>query len=101
MLKLRAFAIKVLSLTCSSSACEHNWSTFNQVRTKKRNKLAAEWMDKLVYVMFNKKLKDGHINHQKHRNAENDKDQFNFPFDKIFFSKFFGLKLFFLLLFFF
>jgi hypothetical protein len=29
--KLKAFAVKVLSLTCSSSACERNWSTFNQV----------------------------------------------------------------------
>jgi hypothetical protein len=29
--ELRNFAVKILSLTCSSSACERNWSTFSQV----------------------------------------------------------------------
>ncbi|KAK0608606.1 hypothetical protein LWI29_033278 [Acer saccharum] len=29
--ELQSFAIRVLSLTCSSSACERNWSTFNLV----------------------------------------------------------------------
>ena len=29
--ELRSFAVKILSLTCSSSACERNWSTFNLV----------------------------------------------------------------------
>ncbi|KAK2646644.1 hypothetical protein Ddye_021839 [Dipteronia dyeriana] len=29
--ELMGFAVKVLSLTCSSSACERNWSTFNLV----------------------------------------------------------------------
>ncbi|KAL4562046.1 hypothetical protein LXL04_034235 [Taraxacum kok-saghyz] len=29
--ELKAFAIKILGLTCSASACERNWSTFNQV----------------------------------------------------------------------
>ncbi|KAL8520588.1 hypothetical protein ACS0TY_011211 [Phlomoides rotata] len=31
---LRSFAIKVLSLTCSSSDCERNWSIFENVSTK-------------------------------------------------------------------
>ncbi|KAL8548056.1 hypothetical protein ACS0TY_007388 [Phlomoides rotata] len=31
---LRSFAIKVLSLTCSSSGCERNWSIFENVSTK-------------------------------------------------------------------
>ena len=30
--ELQRFAIRVLSLTCSSSGCERNWSTFEQVR---------------------------------------------------------------------
>ncbi|KAH6837522.1 hypothetical protein C2S53_008495 [Perilla frutescens var. hirtella] len=29
--ELKSFATKILGLTCSSSACERNWSTFNQV----------------------------------------------------------------------
>jgi hypothetical protein len=30
---LKKFAIKVLSLTCSSSGCERNWSVFEHVRS--------------------------------------------------------------------
>jgi hypothetical protein len=29
---LRPLAAKILGLTCSSSACERNWSVFQQVR---------------------------------------------------------------------
>ena len=31
--ELRKMAIKILNLTCSSSACERNWSAFERVRT--------------------------------------------------------------------
>ncbi|GMP81844.1 hypothetical protein CsSME_00036418 [Camellia sinensis var. sinensis] len=34
---LQTFAIKVLSLTCSSSGCERNWSVFEHLHSKKRN----------------------------------------------------------------
>jgi len=30
--ELQRFAIRVLSLTCSSSGCERNWSVFKRVR---------------------------------------------------------------------
>ena len=30
-LELKWFAIRVLSLTCSSSGCERNWSSFEMV----------------------------------------------------------------------
>ena len=30
--ELQRFAIRVLSLTCSSSGCERNWSAFEMVR---------------------------------------------------------------------
>ncbi|XP_057452218.1 uncharacterized protein LOC130744040 [Lotus japonicus] len=56
--KLRNFAIWVLSLTCSSSGCERNWSAFEMVHTKKRNKLHQKKMNDLVYVMYNLKLKN-------------------------------------------
>ncbi|KAL6495069.1 hypothetical protein OROGR_030751 [Orobanche gracilis] len=55
--ELTTFAVKVLSLICSSSACEHNWSTFNQLHTKKRNRLHTKTLNKLVFVMYNKRLK--------------------------------------------
>ncbi|VFQ71135.1 unnamed protein product [Cuscuta campestris] len=55
--ELRAFAVKILGLTCSSSPCERNWSTFNQVHTKRRNRLSTVKLNSLVFIMFNKRLK--------------------------------------------
>ncbi|CAM8979614.1 unnamed protein product [Rhodiola kirilowii] len=54
--ELKKFAIRVLSLTCSSSGCEHNWSAFEMVHTKKRNRLHQQKMNYLVYVMTNMRL---------------------------------------------
>ncbi|KAL4556083.1 hypothetical protein LXL04_038723 [Taraxacum kok-saghyz] len=59
--ELKAFAIKILGLTCSASACEGNSSTFNQVHTKSRNRLTTKIVNKLVYIMYNKKLKQKFI----------------------------------------
>jgi hypothetical protein len=49
-------AIRILSLTSSSSGCERNWSTFEGIHTKKRNRLDATRLNNLVYVQFNAKL---------------------------------------------
>ncbi|XP_021316247.1 uncharacterized protein LOC8064228 [Sorghum bicolor] len=54
---LRLLAIKILSLTCSSSACERNWSSFESVHTKKRNRLLHDRMRDLVFVKFNSILR--------------------------------------------
>ncbi|KAH6808014.1 hypothetical protein C2S51_029122 [Perilla frutescens var. frutescens] len=51
--ELKSFAMKILGLTCSSSACERNWSTFNQVHTKRRNRLSTSKLNSLVYIMYN------------------------------------------------
>nr|CAB3486327.1 unnamed protein product [Digitaria exilis] len=56
--ELKRFAIRVLSLTCSSSGCERNWSTFEMVHSKRRNRLHQEKMNDLVFVMYNLKLKE-------------------------------------------
>ncbi|WVZ68115.1 hypothetical protein U9M48_017096, partial [Paspalum notatum var. saurae] len=37
-------------------ACERNWSVFEQIHTKKRNKLLHDRMSDLVFVKFNSKL---------------------------------------------
>ncbi|XP_058008271.1 uncharacterized protein LOC110653432 [Hevea brasiliensis] len=55
-LNLQNFATKVLSLTCSASGCERNWSVFEQLHIKKRNRLFQERLDKLVYVKYNREL---------------------------------------------
>ncbi|KAG4935727.1 hypothetical protein JHK84_049928 [Glycine max] len=44
------FAIPVLSLTCSSFGCECNWSSFEMVHTKRRNRLHQQKMNDLVYI---------------------------------------------------
>ncbi|XP_020888722.1 uncharacterized protein LOC110230372 [Arabidopsis lyrata subsp. lyrata] len=49
-------AKRILSLTTSSSGCEQNWSTFDGVHTKKRNRLDVSRMNNLVYVQFNLRL---------------------------------------------
>uniref|UniRef100_A0A804MW54 HAT C-terminal dimerisation domain-containing protein n=1 Tax=Zea mays TaxID=4577 RepID=A0A804MW54_MAIZE len=54
---LRILASKILNLTCSSSACERNWSVFEQVHTKRRNRLLHDRMRDLVFVKFNSKLR--------------------------------------------
>ncbi|RVW86129.1 hypothetical protein CK203_038010 [Vitis vinifera] len=54
---LRNLAIKVLSQTASSSACERNWSTFALIHTKQRNHLAYSRLQQLVFCYYNMKLK--------------------------------------------
>ncbi|CAN6248434.1 unnamed protein product [Urochloa humidicola] len=50
---LQKMAIRILSLTSSSSGCERNWSCFEGIHTKKRNKLTCERVEQLVFVRFN------------------------------------------------
>ncbi|KAK2649413.1 hypothetical protein Ddye_016902 [Dipteronia dyeriana] len=53
---LRAIAVRILSQTTSSSACERNWSTFALIHTKQRNRLAYSKLKQLVYCYYNMKL---------------------------------------------
>ncbi|XP_049934773.1 uncharacterized protein LOC126410235 [Nymphaea colorata] len=55
--KLARFAIKVLSQTCSASGCERNWSVFQRIHSKKRNKLEHKRLNDLVFVRYNMRLK--------------------------------------------
>ncbi|XP_070042087.1 uncharacterized protein [Nicotiana tomentosiformis] len=54
---LQKFAIEVLSLTCSSSGCERNWSVFEHIHTKKRNKLTLKRVNDLVFIKYNRTLR--------------------------------------------
>ena len=53
---LQSLAIKVLSQTTSASACERNWSAYNNILSKKRNRLGDDRCKDLVYVFMNRKL---------------------------------------------
>ena len=54
---LRNLAIKVISQTASSSACERTWSTFSLIHIKQRNRLAYPRLQQLVFCYYNMKLK--------------------------------------------
>ncbi|XP_070682790.1 uncharacterized protein [Malus domestica] len=51
-LELRKFDVRVLSLTCSASGCEGNWSTFSMIHTKRRNRLEHKRLNALAYVKY-------------------------------------------------
>ena len=46
---LQKLAIRLLSQTASSSGCERNWSLFDRIHTKGRNKLEHKRLNDLVY----------------------------------------------------
>ena len=50
---LQQLAIRILSQPCSASGCERNWSTFQNIHTKKRNRLTKKRLNDLVYVRYN------------------------------------------------
>ncbi|KAI3958563.1 hypothetical protein MKW92_034716 [Papaver armeniacum] len=56
--ELQRVAIRVLSATCSASGCERNWSIFEQVHTKRRNRLSQQRLNALVYVKYNLQLEE-------------------------------------------
>ncbi|XP_047095864.1 uncharacterized protein LOC124708221 [Lolium rigidum] len=51
-------ALRIVNLTTSSSGCERNWSVFEQVDAKRRNKLDVRRRDNLVYIQFNGRMMD-------------------------------------------
>lgn len=54
--ELQRLAIRILSLTCSATGCERNWSTFDHVHSKKRNRLEQQRLNALVFVKYNLNL---------------------------------------------
>jgi len=55
---LQKLAMRILNLTSSASGCERNWSTFEMVDAKRRNRLDLRRRDKLVYIQFNGRMMD-------------------------------------------
>ncbi|CAN0916105.1 hypothetical protein LINGRAHAP2_LOCUS29533 [Linum grandiflorum] len=54
--EFQRFFIRILIFPCSASGCERNWSVFERVHSKKRNRLLQKKMNDIVYVMYNSKL---------------------------------------------
>ncbi|XP_073356834.1 uncharacterized protein [Aegilops tauschii subsp. strangulata] len=57
-LALQEMAIRILNLTTSSSECERNWSSYERVDAKRRNRLDVVRRDNMVYVQFNGRMMD-------------------------------------------
>ena len=54
---LQQLAIRVLSQTYSSLGCERNWSMFEHIHSKKRNRVEYQRLNDLVYIHCNLRLK--------------------------------------------
>jgi len=50
--------MRILSQTCSSFGCEHNWSSFDQVYSTRGNNLAQKKLNDITYVHYNLRLKE-------------------------------------------
>ncbi|KAM0898061.1 hypothetical protein ACQ4PT_022151 [Festuca glaucescens] len=57
-LPLTKVARRIVGLCTSASACERNWSTFERIHSKKRNKLGHPKLDDLSYISFNSKIQE-------------------------------------------
>ncbi|XP_075658935.1 uncharacterized protein LOC142628782 [Castanea sativa] len=65
-LDLQSFVIRVLSQCCSATGCERNWSTFEYVHSKKRNRLEHKRVNDLVFVHYNLRLRQRNIQRNKY-----------------------------------
>ncbi|XP_042509188.1 uncharacterized protein LOC122084829 [Macadamia integrifolia] len=59
-LVLQNIACRILSQPCSSSPCERNWSAWDAAQTKKRNRLAPEMLEDLVYIRMNSMMRENY-----------------------------------------
>jgi hypothetical protein len=57
-LELQRIAVRILSQTCSSFGCEHNWSIFDQIYSQRHNRLAQRRLNDLIYVHYNLRLRE-------------------------------------------
>ena len=53
---MQTSAIRILSQGSSASACERNWSSFDHIHSRKRNRLLSGRLEDLVYVCSNLQL---------------------------------------------
>ena len=55
---LQKFVIRVLSQCYSATGCERNWSIFEFIHSKRRNRLEHKRLNDLVFVRYNLKLRE-------------------------------------------
>ncbi|XLS47246.1 hypothetical protein HN51_021604, partial [Arachis hypogaea] len=72
---LQKIVVHILSQASASSGCERNWSLFEHIHTKRRNKLEHDRLNDIVYVTYNLRLKS-----RKKKQKRKQKIQYN-PID--------------------
>jgi len=70
--ELQKVTVKILAVLPSSSSCERNWSAYDFIHDKKRNKLAPERANDLVFVFSNMQL----VRRQERINARGEHDPY-------------------------
>jgi len=57
-LELQRIAVRILSQTCSSFGCEHNWSIYDQIHCQQKNHLVQKKLNDLLYAHYNLRLRE-------------------------------------------
>ncbi|KMS98642.1 hypothetical protein BVRB_3g070400 [Beta vulgaris subsp. vulgaris] len=60
-LELQQLAVRVLSQTCSSFGCEHNWSIYDQIHCERQNPLVHKKFTDFLYAHYNLRLRERQI----------------------------------------
>lgn len=60
-LELQRLAVRILSQTCSSIGCEHNWGIYDEIHCERENRLAHKKLNDFVYAHYNLRLRERQI----------------------------------------
>lgn len=60
-LELQRLAVRILSQTCSSFGCEHNWSVYDQIYNGRQNRLAQKKLNDFMFAHYNLRLRERQI----------------------------------------
>ncbi|XP_075487023.1 uncharacterized protein LOC142526482 isoform X2 [Primulina tabacum] len=60
-LELQRIAVRILSQTCSSFGCEHNWSMHDRIYGDGHNRLVQTRLNESMYVHYNLRLRERQI----------------------------------------
>ncbi|VFQ93966.1 unnamed protein product [Cuscuta campestris] len=55
-IELQTLAKRIIGLCCTSSGCKRNWSTFEHIHSKKRNRLEHKRLNDLVFIKYNRRI---------------------------------------------
>ncbi|XP_051127839.1 uncharacterized protein LOC127249185 isoform X2 [Andrographis paniculata] len=60
-LELQQIAVRILSQTCSSFGCDHNWSIHDRMYEQRHNRLAKQRLNEALYAHYNLRFREHQI----------------------------------------